>query len=347
VWEGITPGLVVCVGAAGRTLFLEAFGRRQLEPEPLPATPDTIYDLASLTKALVTSLLAMRAVAAGRLALTDPLLAADPAGDAPTLGQTLAHAGGFVAHRWFHERALAAPAPRARMVELAAAEPRAYPPGTRSIYSDLGFILLGDRLERLAGARLDVQAGELFRPLALRALRFADSRMPWPCPGDEVAASQRCPFRGRVLVGEVDDLNCWAMDGVSGHAGLFGRAADVAALAHGLCAAWRDSAPALVPGPVLRAFWTPAGIPGSTWRLGWDGPAATGSLAGDRISRRAVGHLAFTGCSLWIDPERETFVLVLTNRVHPTPRDDSRFRVLRAAINDAALEGAGYPSRGR
>ena len=93
---------------------------------------------------------------------------------------------------------------------------------------------------------------------------------------------------------------------------------------------------------VLREFWQPAGIPGSTWRLGWDGPAPSGSLAGDRIARTAVGHLGFTGCSLWIDPERETFVVMLSNRVHPVAREDERFRQLRRAVNDAALAAAGY-----
>jgi serine-type D-Ala-D-Ala carboxypeptidase len=144
----------------------------------------------------------------------------------------------------------------------------------------------------------------------------------------------------------VDDLNWWALEGVAGHAGLFGDAADVAALAHALCAAWRDAAPAggppIVPGPALRAFWSPKGVPASTWRLGWDGPAPVGSLAGERIARRAVGHLGFTGCSIWIDPERETFVIMLANRVHPDAKDDPRFRLLRPAVNDAALEGAGY-----
>jgi CubicO group peptidase (beta-lactamase class C family) len=336
---GVSPGLVVVVGAGGRNVFCDAFGHRQTDPQLLPATPDTVYDLASLTKALVTSLLAMRAVADGRLRLSDPLLPEEPAG--PTLRQTLAHAGGFVAHRPFHERVAAEPVMRrrSRVVELAAQEPRAYPPGERSIYSDLGFILLGDRLERALGARLDTLAAALFAPLALRSLRFGAEVGDGP-----VAPTQRSAARGRLVVGEVDDLNAWAMEGVAGHAGLFGDAADVATLAHALCGAWRDAAPALVPGPVLREFWTPARVPGSTWRLGWDGPSPTGSLAGDRISRGAVGHLAFTGCSLWIDPERETFVAVLSNRVHPVVRDDPRFKALRPAINDAALEGAGYRS---
>jgi CubicO group peptidase (beta-lactamase class C family) len=328
--------LVVVVGAGGRNLLHDAFGHRQTEPSLLPATPETVYDLASLTKALVTSLLAMRAVAAGRLRLSDPLL--EEGG--PSIRQTLAHAGGFVAHRPFHERVAGEPPERRRprVVALAGEEPRAYPPGTRSIYTDLGFILLGDRLERLLGARLDALAAPVFASLGLGTLRFGATGIDRP-----VAPTQRSAARG-LVVGEVDDLNAWAMEGVAGHAGLFGDAADVAALAHGLCAAWRDAAPALVPGPVLREFWTPAGIPGSTWRLGWDGPAPAGSLAGARISRAAVGHLAFTGCSMWIDPERETFVLVLSNRVHPEVKDDPRWKALRPALNDAALEGAGYRS---
>jgi CubicO group peptidase (beta-lactamase class C family) len=305
----------------------------------LPATPDTIYDLASLTKALVTSLVTMRAVADDRLQLSDPLLPAEPQG--PTIRQTLAHAGGFVAHRPFHERVAGEPVTRRRqrIVQLAAAEPRAYPPGTRSVYSDLGFILLGDRLEEVLGQRLDVLARELFAPLQLATLRFGAEIGERP-----IAPTQRSATRNRLIVGEVDDLNAWAMEGVAGHAGLFGDAADVAALAHALCATWRDAAPALVPGQLLREFWSSAHVPGSTWRLGWDGPAPTGSLAGARISRQAVGHLGFTGCSLWIDPARETFVGVLCNRVHPTVRDDPRWKALRPALNDAALEGAGYRS---
>jgi CubicO group peptidase (beta-lactamase class C family) len=333
--RGVTPGLVVAVGVAGRNVFTEAFGHRQVDPGPLPATVDTVYDLASLTKALVTSLLAMRAVGQGQLSLDDPLLPAE--GSGPTVRQTLAHAGGFVAHRPFYERTTGEPSRerRARIVALAAAEPRACPPGTRSIYSDLGFILLGDRLEQLLGARLDALAERaLFGPLGL-ALRFGAPRGSAP-----LAPTQRSETRGLVM-GEVDDLNCAAMEGVAGHAGLFGAAGDVMALAQALCAAWRGAHP-IVPEPVLREFWSPAGVPGSTWRLGWDGPAATGSLAGTRLSRQAVGHLAFTGCSLWIDPQRETIVLVLANRVHPTVRAPAAFNDLRPALQDAALEGAGY-----
>jgi CubicO group peptidase (beta-lactamase class C family) len=349
--DGVVPGLVLGMAQSGQVRFLDAFGHRQIVPEVEGLTTDVVYDLASLTKAVVTSLLVMRGVGSGIWALDDPIgkylpsMAAQPA---VTLRRTLAHAGGFAAHRSFFEQVIkdgvALAEGRERIIALAAAEPLAYHPGTRSLYSDLGFILLGDLVERGLHGRLDMLAEEfLFKPLGLRATGFFGSAA---LAGRKLASTERCLVRGRMLVGEVHDLNAFAMGGVAGHAGLFANAADLLGLASALCAAWRDSAPAggapLVPAEVLRLFWQPAGIPQSTWRLGWDGPAATGSLAGDRLSRQAVGHLGFTGCSLWIDPERETTVVLLTNFVHPTARKDPRFRALRPALHDAALDAIGY-----
>ncbi len=330
---GVTPSLVVTVGQAGSNVFHEAFGAASVE---------TTYDLASLTKAAVTSLLAMRGVAAGQLELDDPLAmhAPDWAGtgkEGVTLRQVLAHASGLPAHRRLFETANG----RTQIVSLAAREPLAYAPGTRSLYSDLGFILLGDVLERRMGARLDVLAErDLFRPLGLTSLRFN------PGAGGAIAPTEMCPVRGRLIAGEVHDLNAFAMEGVAGHAGLFGTAAELSTLAAALCTAWQGGTSSAgstwLHRDVLREFWTPAGIPASTWRLGWDGPAAADSAAGRLLARRAVGHLGFTGCSLWIDPERETYVVMLSNRVHPSAADNPRFRALRPAVHDAALEGAGY-----
>ena len=347
--DGVTPGLVLGLAQAGQVRFLDAFGLRQVVPDVAGLTTDVVYDLASLTKAVVTSLLIMRGIGDGIWALDDPLdkhLPALAARPEVTLRRALAHAAGFAAHRPFFEQVInqgVAPADgRERVLALAAAEPLAYPPGTRSLYSDLGFMLLGDLVERGLGARLDALAERLlFAPLGLRATGFAGATA-----FSRLAPTERCPVRGRLLCGEVHDLNAFAMGGVAGHAGLFANAADLLALASALCAAWRDAGPVggapLVPAEVLRLFWQPAGIPGSTWRLGWDGPAASGSLAGVRLSRQAVGHLGFTGCSLWIDPETETCIVVLTNFVHPTVHKDPRFRALRPALNDAALDAVGY-----
>ena len=353
----VIPGVVVAAGQAGQVGLLEAFGQRQVEPEPAPATVGTVYDLASLTKAVVTSLLVMKGVEEGRLHLDRPL------GDhlrmledrpRVTIRRVLSHAGGFPAHRKFYESVPSKPEPgddrRASIVMQAAAEPLVYEPGSRSIYSDLGFILLGALVEQTMSERLDVLADRvLFRPLQLSSTGFVDLRKGGPKAqfhGHAVAPTERCPVRGRLILGEVHDLNAFAMGGVAGHAGLFSSIQDLLEISFALCAAYHGRGVAgrapLVAPEVLREFWQPAGIPGSTWRLGWDGPSAQGSLAGELISRRAVGHLSFTGCSLWIDPEQETCVILLCNRIHPEVRDDPRFRALRPALHDAALQAIGY-----
>jgi CubicO group peptidase (beta-lactamase class C family) len=157
-----------------------------------------------------------------------------------------------------------------------------------------------------------------------------------------VAATELCPERRRPVLGEVDDLNAYAMGGIAGHAGLFTTAADLSAIAAALVATWKGAgAPLGLGRDVVRTFWSPAGIPGSTWRLGWDSPAAEGSQAGRRISRDAVGHLAFTGCSLWIEPERESWIVLLSNRIHPEVPRDERFKRFRPTVHDAAFEALG------
>jgi CubicO group peptidase (beta-lactamase class C family) len=356
VKDSVVPGLVVLAAEHGRVVFHEAFGARQLVPRQLPTFTNTLYDVASLTKAVVTSVLVMGEVAAGRWRLDDrvaealPELAADgePERAAITIRHLLCHASGLPAHRPFWRRAAQAPSSRLAVSALAAREPLERPPGVQAVYSDLGFILLGWLLERATGERLDVLAeSRIIRPLGLEATTFlslseVDTRAR--VLGERsIAATQLCPERGRVLIGEVDDLNAFAMGGIAGHAGLFSTSADLSAIAAALCRAFRgDEGGGLVERDVLRLFWTPSGVPGSTWRLGWDGPAAGHSQAGARLSRAAVGHLAFTGCSLWIDPARETWIVLLSNRVHPQVPADDRFRRFRPALHDAVLEALGY-----
>jgi CubicO group peptidase (beta-lactamase class C family) len=355
VSDGVVPGLVLLSAAGGETVFHRAFGRRQLVPDERPAFPDTLYDVASLTKAVVTTVLAMIEVASGRLRLDEPVVSMVPelAGDgeperaAITVRHLLCHASGLPAHRPFWKQAgPGAAVGRRDVVTLAAREPLERSPGAGSVYSDLGFLVLGSLLERTTGERLDRLAEmRIVQPLRLPSTMFL--------PGDDVdlrtrvvaersiAATQLCPERGRVLVGEVDDLNAFAMNGVAGHAGLFSTAADLSAIARALCGAFQGDG-GFVDRDVVRLFWTAAGIPGSSWRLGWDGPAAANSQAGTRLARTAVGHLAFTGCSIWIDPFQETWVVLLANRVHPHVPTDDRFRRFRPAVHDALLDAIGY-----
>jgi CubicO group peptidase (beta-lactamase class C family) len=354
----VAPGFVVLVASGGHVQFHEAFGWRQLVPRRLPAFPDTVYDVASLTKAVVTSVLAMKEIERGSLDLEEPVGQRLPEfeGDARaavTVRQLLSHSAGLPAYRPYWRQAAAAASERWAISLAAAREPLEYPPGTRSIYSDLGFILLGWLLERTSELRLDALAErDVFRPLGLGAATFVNLSDPDArahlLAEHSVAATQQSPERGRIVLGEVDDLNAYAMGGISGHAGLVADAAALSAVAGALVAAWKGDgpaapgAPAVVARDVVREFWAPARVPGSTWRLGWDGPAAQASQAGTRLSRAAVGHLGFTGCSLWIDPERETWIVLLANRVHPAVPEHERFRAFRPALHDAALEALGY-----
>jgi CubicO group peptidase (beta-lactamase class C family) len=358
--ERIAPGLVLLVADGGEVQFHQAFGARQVAPRTLRAHDDTVYDVASLTKAVVTSVLVMREIdhgGQGGLSLTEAVAARIPElaeGDrdarraAITVRQLLAHASGLPAHRPFWKSAAAAASERWAISLMAAREPLEYPPGEKSVYSDLGFILLGWLLERTSGLRLDVQADRaIFQPLGLESTTFvnladAEARARL-LANRSVAATQLCPQRKRVVLGEVDDLNAYAMGGIAGHAGLFSTARDLSAIAAALVAAWKgaDRGPLGLGRDAVREMWTPAGVPSSTWRLGWDGPAAQGSQAGRRLSRQAVGHLAFTGCSLWIEPERETWIVLLSNRVHPEVPSDDRFKRFRPTVHDAVMEALG------
>jgi CubicO group peptidase (beta-lactamase class C family) len=347
----VIPGAVVLCAIEGTTRFHEAFGARAIEPHRLPATSDTVYDIASVTKAVITSVLAMRAVAARAFALDDPVERYLPEFQGPgksgvTVRHLLCHASGLPAHRPYYEQVAAGPQSRLQIALAAAREPLIGVPGAGSLYSDLGFILLGWLLERVAGLSLDVQAQRaLIDPQGLASTAFVDLRdgaaRDRLLERHAVAPTEDCPARGRIVLGEVHDLNAYAMGGVAGHAGLFSNAADLGRLAAALVSAWEG---VITPDPivereVIREFWRPAGVPGSTWRLGWDGPASHGSQAGSRLSRAAVGHLGFTGCSLWIDPERALWIVLLSNRVHPTAREDPRFRAFRSAVHDAAIDG--------
>jgi CubicO group peptidase (beta-lactamase class C family) len=345
------PGFVLLVVSGGSVQFHEAFGARQVEPRRLPTLPDTVYDVASLTKALVTSVLVMKEVERGSLELDEPLANRLPEFEGEgrggvTIRHLLSHSAGLPAYRPYWKAAARAASERWAISLAAAREPLEYSPGTLSVYSDLGFILLGWLLERTTELRLDALATrDLFGPLGLTTATFVnlsdvDSRARLLAERS-VAATQQCPERGRLVLGEVDDLNAFAMGGISGHAGLFSDAANVSAVAAALVASWKGATGALVEPEIIRTFWTPAGVPGSTWRLGWDGPAAKGSQAGHRFSPGAVGHLGFTGCSLWIEPERETWVVLLSNRVHPRVPEPDRFRDFRPRLHDAVLEALG------
>jgi serine-type D-Ala-D-Ala carboxypeptidase len=361
VERAVIPGATAVVRVGRERVFEGAFGCRSLMPERSPMRIDTVFDLSSLTKALATTVAVMLLAADGKLRLGDRVTRFFPNfgvhGKNPvTFRHLLAHCSGLAAWRPFYQRVaeiekngkvnfMASYGAKEFVYEEVHREKPEAPPGTRAIYSDLNFVVLGEAVEKLSASALNrFCRDKIFRPLGLRATDFIDislvrSRRLEPVP-DMFAPTEVCPSRKRLLVGEVDDENAYAMGGVAGHAGLFAPVREVDAIAAALldCYAGR---PGLVPQRVIREFWSrDQTVAGSTWAVGWDTPSPEGSSSGRHFSPRAVGHLGFTGTSIWIEPEREIAVSILTNRVHPR-RDNQAIREFRPKIHDLIMEAIG------
>jgi len=354
VAEGAFPGAVVLGGDSRRILVHRAYGHRALAPERLPMAPDTLFDLSSLTKPIATATAMMLLVADGRLRLDDPVCAVIPefAGRdraAVTFRQLLNHTSGLPAWKPYYESVIPDSGPvraggKNRCFEQLHDEELLAPPGAKHLYSDLGFILLGEAVERLSGRPLDrFCRDEIFEPMGLSSTFFVDLDHRSPesrcSAGRAVAATEDCPWRGKILCGEVHDDNAWAMGGVAGHAGVFSSASDVHRFIRFLGRCLDGAEPEFLPARVVREFLeAERSLPGQTHVLGWDTPSPEGSSSGRHFSPRAVGHLGFTGTSVWWDLERDVDVVFLTNRVHPS-RNNPAIRVFRPLVHDAVMEG--------
>lgn len=318
----VFPGAVVEVGRRGAAVATLARGSQTYAAGAEAVTPDTIYDLASLTKVLATAALAAGEFAGDRMRPNDRVRRWIPSWtgedrQSVTIQDLLEHCAGLPAHRPYWERR------RGRTsFELAICEePLDYLPRTRSIYSDPGFILLGLAIEHAAAAPLD----QLFDGWRDRELgQGVEIRFRPPVEWHHRAAPTEDTAEGDQRRGEVHDENCAALDGVAGHAGLFGTAAAV-----GACARWWLASPA------FATFARQSQTPGSSRALGWDTMLPTSSC-GTRLSPRAIGHTGFTGTSLWIDPDQDLYVVLLSNRVHPTRMGDG-IQETRRALHDAVV----------
>ncbi len=362
------PGCVALVWRDGATLYHEAHGHFATHtdaPERFRGvTRGAVYDLASLTKVLCTTTLAAIAVSEGRLALTSPV--PEPWSQAcpgATLADLLRHSGGLAAHREYFA-ALGRRGPAERVLEKVCLTPPAYPVGTRTIYSDLGFIILGAWLERVLDAPLDrAFADRVAWPLGLdtgivprlgfrriqsaRGASTAEQALVVPTEVYDpalhpsgVPSWYACRTPAKIAHYEVHDDNAFVMNGVAGHAGLFGDAEAVLEVAR----SWLlGGIPGLEP-RVRRTFLEHLSpVPGSTRRLGWDSPSPDGTgSTGTALSPTAAGHLGYTGTSLWIDetpPDGRgpLIVVLLSNRVHPT-RDNTAIVQLRPMFHALAVE---------
>jgi CubicO group peptidase (beta-lactamase class C family) len=337
------PAASVEVGRRRGPLWRASFGTLTYEPDSPAASETTIFDLASLTKVIATATLAMRAVDDGVLALDDMVAWKLPSWRGAdradvTIRELLEHAAGLPTYlplfRDLSGRAEFEPA----ICQL----PLEYAPRTQSIYSDLGFILLGFVLEdarsdgssRLVdpSASIAAQFRRIAAYLSPDPITFSPPRRLRP----RIAPTEAEEWRGRTLLGEVHDENAWALGGAAGHAGLFGTAAAVGAFARAVLHTIAGDTILARP-ETMRAFIRRGNVPGSSRALGWDTMRPTSSC-GTRMSPGAVGHTGFTGTSLWIDWERDLYVVLLTNRVHPTRANEKKLRAIRPAFHDAVIE---------
>lgn len=377
--ENTFSGASLLVAKPGLILFHKTWGRTRRRGRPVDS--HTLFDLASLTKPLITAPLCMHAVSEGRLSLDSPLEASRPphnpgrAKEHITIRHLLSHSSGLPAYRPFY-RSLILKAPSARQDLLFNEILRTSmlsKPGTVSCYSDLGFMVLLEILERTYEKPFGRLAAEiLLEPLRLNSpdpkpagmpnaddqlaqhgsppgflgfRRLTAPRDPTLPPrksrtsGRVFAATEFCPWRKRLLIGEVHDENAYCLGGIAAHAGLFGTAHGIYSL---LMFLWEIYTGRVNHPPwtaeTVRSFWTKASlVPGSTWMLGFDTPSPENSSAGSLFSPHSAGHLGFTGTSFWFDLDRQVLVILLTNRVHPT-RENERLKSFRPMVHNLVME---------
>lgn len=343
VATGVFPGAVLVVSQSDSIIFSKAYGYTDGSSR-FPVTTYTVFDLASLTKPLATTLVVMKLLEENKLDLSDRLGSILPqfgniGKGLITIRHLLCHNSGLPDYQPYYLELKNSPLEsrttilRDRLLEL----PLLHPIGEHTLYSDLGFMILRWIVETVSGRCLDHMAAEdIYRPLGLSDLFFIDQRLP--SKDRSYAATEECPWRKKTLEGEVHDDNAWILGGVEGHAGLFGTAPDVNRLLGKMLTVYHGGASVLFLNQhILRRFFSRQ--PDSDRALGFDTPSLTDSSCGHLFSKHTIGHLGFTGTSFWVDLDKAVTVVLLTNRVHPT-RENIRIRSFRPLLHDAVMEAA-------
>lgn len=338
---GVFPGAVLLVEKNGVLRHFQAYGVTDSETGELVAT-DTIFDLASLTKPLATTLCVMKLISDGRLSLETRLgdLLPETRGTGKvdiSIEHLLRHTSGLPAYRPYFKGLTRIPFAdaRSKLTELLVKEALTDPPGVQTTYSDLGFMFLRIIIETVSNKRLDeFLFSEIYGPLGIQQLFYIDLHTGWEGV-DGIAATSRCPWRGRMLKGEVEDENAWAVGGIDGHAGLFGTAGELRSLLSVLMAIYHDGGETDVfSRGMVKQFLR---VDEKSQRaLGFDISFPPESSAGNYFSKQTVGHLGYTGTSFWMDLSAGVFVILLTNRVHPS-RKNERIREFRPRIHDSIM----------
>ena len=348
IQHSIFPGAAFGVLHSGEQFAIESGGGFTYEPESPRVHADTLFDVASVSKAMATTSMAMLLWQRGQLDLDEPIgrrfpgclqVGTDPENLAALRStisprMLLAHCSGLPAYAPLYKTCATA----SELLEACLHMPLESAPGSRAVYSDIGFILLGHLLEQIAGERLDSFCRrEIFAPLGMSSTLY--------CPPAEFKSSipptaDKENFRGRILQGEVHDGNCWRLGGVSGHAGLFSNVPDILRLAD--CLLHRGGN--IFRPETISQFTTRQHMPSSSgWALGWDTPTAPSS-SGTLFSAHSVGHLGYTGTSLWLDFGKQVAIVLLTNRTYPRDEaaESKSMKNIRPRFHDAVMRELGW-----
>ncbi len=330
--EHAAPGASLAVGRHGQIVHMKGYGRLDTAQTSALVDENSIYDMASLTKVISTTTASMILEEQGLLDLDRTVASYLPEFNSPekagiTVRQIVTHQGGLEAFAPLFRDFKG----RQQFLEQINARPLKSSPGTTTVYSDWDMILQQLIIERITGQALDKFVAEkVFGPLGMTSTMYSPDSATY---FDRIAPTEVVPIRGGLVRGKVHDENAWSMGGVSGHAGLFSSARDLTIFAQMMLNNGEYNGVRIVK-PETVARWTAPQSRTSSRALGWDTPSK-GSSSGSYFSPRSYGHTGFTGTSLWMDPERGLFVILLTNRVNPG-RDNNRHVPLRRAVADAA-----------
>jgi CubicO group peptidase (beta-lactamase class C family) len=341
--EEIFPGGVLLVSKEGETVFSDAYGVAHLTSR-VPVSPETIFDLASLTKPLATTLAVMWLVQHNQIKLEQHLGQLLPEFEHTDkarikLEHLLYHNSGLPDYRPYYKalNGVATDSRRKALRQHLVQEPCINPVGQTVLYSDLGFMILAWAVEHVAQQRLDhFVVDEIYHPLGINHLFFITHNIEHK--RGTFAATENCPWRRKIVEGQVHDENAYAVGGVEGHAGLFGTADDINRLLVELLFTYHGRTnTGLFQRDLLHQFFKR--LTGTDKALGFDTPSRTGSSCGRGFSQNSIGHLGFTGTSFWMDLERSVVVILLTNRVHPT-RDNEGIKKFRPELHEAVMNAA-------
>ena len=348
--ENVYPGAVLLAARGEDIVIFHNVGNRALTPKPLPMEKETIFDLASLTKPLSTTLAIMKLVDEGLLglditisSLIKPFPWKDKVNLTPRL--LLGHSASLVDWKPFYLELMNYPIEERKpaLRRLIMEEPLNGEPKTVSRYSDLGFMLLEWIIEIITGQDLSSFLNSSFyHPLGLQNLYLDQTTTDTGHEKQLFAATEYCPWRMEIIQGHVHDENAYALGGYSGHAGLFGTALDIFTLTTMLIKIYHGYRSGPLRTGTLRSFFSRQEIiPGSTWALGWDTPSEKNSSSGNYFSPGSVGHTGFTGTSVWIDLKKNITVIFLTNRIHPD-RSNVKIKDFRPKLHNLIMREFGY-----